>query len=374
MTEKERLLLQMYSSQKRKKIVIFSIVIVVMLALIASAFYFVITSQSFHLKKETITIEYGQKYIPDVKDFIDDTDISKVISFDCDIPNETAKDYVAVGDYKADIKTETPIVVFGKSVFTLKSTSEASIVVKDTTPPKFNTAPEVIDLYVNANENKPDLSKYFTATDLSGDCTISISDADVDYKTANKYNIKVTAMDKYENSKTTDCLVNIINPTLSISQTSIDMFVGDTKTLDIEYKGSDELIFKSSNGDIASVNSSGKIVAKAKGNCIITTSAGDIQVNCSVYISEKVEVPTTKESTTKKKVKQEQTATKKQTPTPKLSKKKYPNKDFLFTDGYTMDNVTDAAYSYLKKSGQSGSCVPLKNSEGIYIGMRVVFD
>ena len=39
-----------------------------------------------------------------------------------------------------------------------------------------------------------------------------------------------------------------------------------------------------------------------------------------------------------------------------------------------MDNVTDAAYSYLKASGKAGSCIPLKNDEGIYIGMRVVFN
>ena len=43
-------------------------------------------------------------------------------------------------------------------------------------------------------------------------------------------------------------------------------------------------------------------------------------------------------------------------------RKNYPNKDFLFTDGYTMDNVTEAAYAYLKESGKSGSCIPLKNS------------
>lgn len=374
MTEKEQLLLQMYSSQKRKKIIIFSIVIIVIIALIILAFHFVVTSQSFHLKKETITIEYGQKYVPDVKDFVNEADVSKVVSFNYDITNEDAKDYAVVGNYTVNIKTEAPIVIFGKTVFTLKSTSEASIVVKDTTPPEFNTVPEVIDLYINADNNKPELSKYFTATDLSGDCEISISDVDVDYKMANKYNIKVTATDKYDNSKTIDCLVNIINPTLSISQTSIDMFVGDTKTLDVEYKGNDELVLKSSNNDIASVNSNGKIVAKSKGNCVITASAGDIQVNCSVYVSKKVEVPTTKKSTTKKKVKQEQTTTKKQTATSKSSKKKYPNKDFLFTDGYTMENVADAAYNYLKKSGQSGSCIPLKNSEGIYIGMRVIFD
>lgn len=55
------------------------------------------------------------------------------------------------------------------------------------------------------------------------------------------------------------------------------------------------------------------------------------------------------------------------------TKEKAKNKDFLFTDGYTMENVTQAAQDYLKSSGMSGECIPLKDNEGIYIGMRVIF-
>ena len=57
----------------------------------------------------------------------------------------------------------------------------------------------------------------------------------------------------------------------------------------------------------------------------------------------------------------------------KPEKAKPSNKDFLFTDGYTMDNVTDAARNYLKSSGYAGECIPLQDNEGIYIGMRVIF-
>ena len=73
--------------------------------------------------------------------------------------------------------------------------------------------------------------------------------------------------------------------------------------------------------------------------------------------------------------KNENTTSKKEKPVtkPKPSKT-YKNKDFLFEDGYTMSNVADAASEYLYASGQSGKCIPLKDSEGIYIGMRVVFD
>lgn len=49
------------------------------------------------------------------------------------------------------------------------------------------------------------------------------------------------------------------------------------------------------------------------------------------------------------------------------------NKDFLFINGYTMDNVTQAAQDYLKSYNYSGECVPIKDDEGVYLGMRVIF-
>ena len=69
--------------------------------------------------------------------------------------------------------------------------------------------------------------------------------------------------------------------------------------------------------------------------------------------------PNTTTSSTKKEVEQNKT--------------KPSNKDFLFVDGYNMDNVTQAAQDYLKSSGYAGECIPLKDNEGIYIGMRVIF-
>ncbi len=49
------------------------------------------------------------------------------------------------------------------------------------------------------------------------------------------------------------------------------------------------------------------------------------------------------------------------------------NKDFLFADGYTMENVTQVATDYLKSYSWPGECIPIKDQEGVYIGMRVVF-
>lgn len=53
--------------------------------------------------------------------------------------------------------------------------------------------------------------------------------------------------------------------------------------------------------------------------------------------------------------------------------KKPANKEFLFTEGYTMENVSQVAQDYLKASGCPGECVPIKDSDGVYLGMKVIF-
>ena len=81
-----------------------------------------------------------------------------------------------------------------------------------------------------------------------------------------------------------------------------------------------------------------------------------------------------KKQETKEKAKENtQTTTASSENKEKNTKEKPANKDFLFTDGYTMDNVTQAAQDYLKSYDFSGECVPIKDNEGVYLGMRVIF-
>ena len=57
----------------------------------------------------------------------------------------------------------------------------------------------------------------------------------------------------------------------------------------------------------------------------------------------------------------------------KKTSEKPANKDFLFTEGYTMDNVTQAAQDYLKSYNSAGECILIKDNDGVYLGMRVIF-
>ena len=114
----------------------------------------------------------------------------------------------------------------------------------------------------------------------------------------------------------------------------------------------------------------------------ITNEITEININT---ISEQKSNENTKENIVEQpqeKVEETKNIEQTQTTTTKTSEKKEEtlkpqkpsNKDFLFTDGYTMENVSQIAENYLRSSGYAGKCIPLTDDEGIYIGMRVVFD
>ncbi len=46
-------------------------------------------------------------------------------------------------------------------------------------------------------------------------------------------------------------------------------------------------------------------------------------------------------------------------------------KYFLFSDGYTMQNVASACAEELKKIGKAGMCSPIQDENGIYLGMKL---
>jgi hypothetical protein len=389
MTDKEMLMIQMYSAQKKKKIIITVVIIaIIILGLCVSAFI-VISSQIVQLKQQSVTVEYGTIYTPEVIDFIDEKNVGCVTSFNCDIPNEKDKQYAEVGEYDITIGLKVPIILNNNKLFDMSYNKTATVVINDTTPPVFNQdCPKELTVYtIDENENKPDISKYFTASDISGDCKIATKDEDIDYTTANKHNVEVVATDKNNNTTSLNVLLNVVASSLTVNPSQLTMYVGDKQKLNVECKNNNKPKFLSSMEDICTVDDEGNVTAKSKGYCTITVTVQNLVATCDVQVTEKEVEPTTQSDTeqstkttqqqsgnTTTKSKQQASKKTQSSGSKSSSKKKYPNKDFLFKDGYTMDNVTDAAYKYLKESGQPGRCIPLKDSDGVYYGMRVEFD
>ena len=63
------------------------------------------------------------------------------------------------------------------------------------------------------------------------------------------------------------------------------------------------------------------------------------------------------------------------TPTPaQPSRPKPSNKQYLFSQGYDMSSAPSACQNDLLSSGYSGSCTPIQDGDGIYLGMQLIFN
>ncbi len=86
---------------------------------IGTAGYLLISSQSFNLSNDTITIEYGTYYNPSLTDFVDvDETVTKDnTSFKCNIENEEGKEYASIGEYDVSITHILFISISRKKLF-----------------------------------------------------------------------------------------------------------------------------------------------------------------------------------------------------------------------------------------------------------------
>ena len=404
MTNQEEILLSMYMKDKRKKNLIVFILIPAILIIGVSAFFgYTFYSQTYWtLKQSECVVEYGEEYIPRLSEFAD-YEKSKNLSeentiFKTDFKINTEKGYAEVGEYNVELIHQINYSLFGKHILTKDQTKTAKIIVKDTTAPVFSED-NPKEIYVFPTSENIDMSKCVNADDLSGVKSISIKGDDVDLKTPNTYSVECVATDIYDNSSKYELNIVVDNISITLSEQNISLEKGKDKVIKFEVGNNNKCInyaetikkavWKSSDEKVATVNN-GKIFAVAKGKCDITLTIDDFEVSCFVDVSEPVVEKRTEkkqkqsttvsggsQSTTQQTViqpqKQQSTQSQKKQSTTQSSTV-YKNKDFLFTDGYTMENVADAAYAYLKASGRAGSCIPIKNSEGVYLGMRVVFD
>lgn len=152
------------------------------------------SSNKLELKKNTFTVEYGEKISTNAKDYlVKDTD--KAVLKDTKIAikklkNEDEKDYAKVGVYKATAKYDNETVNF-------------TIEVKDTVKPEFVNFPEKVEVAKGYNE---DITTKFKAEDLS-EVTITVDTSKVDFNKTGEYKVKVVATDKYKNKAKKDCTI-----------------------------------------------------------------------------------------------------------------------------------------------------------------------
>ena len=173
--------------------------------------------------KETVKIEYGKTYNPNLKDIVKSYDDfnSKDLKLESTIKNEEGKEYPSVGKY--EIK-ET----YKKQEVTQK------VEVKDTTKPEL-TVPENIEILQGTDLSTFDFKSLLNATDLSELKDYEIDYSKVDANTVGEYELNVSIQDKYENKTDAKVKATVIEkPTINDDEVVVQEVVTNedgTKTV-----------------------------------------------------------------------------------------------------------------------------------------------
>lgn len=88
------------------------------------------------------------------------------------------------------------------------------------------------------------------------------------------------------NGVSAKCKVSVSNPTIRLSAKSVSIYKGKTRTLKATVTGkSKKVTWTSSNKNVATVSSKGKITAKKKGTAVISAKANGVTARCTVYVT-----------------------------------------------------------------------------------------
>lgn len=134
--------------------------------------------EKMKLKKENVTIEYGDKVSSDVKDYLDNTDeFLKDVKIEGIPNNESEKKYPNVGEYELTLKND-------------KEEQKVKLSVKDTVAPTFSDIKDSHEVEYGDKFNINGIK----AEDLSK-VELSLDDSKVNYKKSGTYKATIVAKD-----------------------------------------------------------------------------------------------------------------------------------------------------------------------------------
>lgn len=192
-------------------------------------------------------------------------------------------------------------------------------------------------------------------------------------------------------------IVDSVKPVINVKDNSLTFEVGEMKGINNYYSVSDnydaskDIKVKVKNIDKLNKNKTGtyKLVIKAW-----DTSGNTASKKLTVIIKDTKKEQEEKQKEEERQQQQQQSAQQSQAPStntnnnvsnsPATSNSSSPTqqpssstpvtRDYLFSQGYDMSSAPSACQSALMASGRSGSCTPLQDSNGIYLGMRLVLN
>lgn len=206
---------------KTKKGILIGILVLILLIFVGVLY--MNKDKTLQLNKETVEIEYGKTYNPNLKDVVKNYDDfnGKDLKLESTIKNEDGKEYPSVGKYEVK-------VTYKKQEITQK------VEVKDTTKPEL-TVPENIEILQGTDLSTFDFKSLLNATDLSELKDYEIDYSKVDANTVGEYEVNVSIQDKYENKTDTKVKATVIEkPTINDDEVVVQEVVTNedgTKTV-----------------------------------------------------------------------------------------------------------------------------------------------
>lgn len=206
---------------KKGKGILLGVVIIILVILVGVLY--INKDKTLQLNKETVKIEYGKTYNPNLKDIVKSYDDfnSKDLKLESTIKNEEGKEYPSVGKYEVK-------VTYKKQEVTQK------VEVKDTTKPEL-TVPENIEILQGTDLSTFDFKSLLNATDLSELKDYEIDYSKVDANTVGEYEVNVSIQDKYENKTDAKVKATVIEkPTINDDEVVVQEVVTNedgTKTV-----------------------------------------------------------------------------------------------------------------------------------------------
>ena len=222
MEEKKQNVIEKYLNTKSKKIAAGCVAG----ALLIGGVYYVTrdTSPDLSLKKEVVTVEYGQTYNPVFDQLVktkglDKDDVKYLknnVKIKNGIKNEDQKDYPAVGKYKVTVKYKD-------------ETKTVKVTVKDTTAPELNV-PDNTEVVKGTDLSTFDFKSLMSATDLAQLNEIQIDYSSVDVNTAGEYTAKASVEDVNKNKTEKEFKVTVVEPSTT-TEVQTDPTTGQKKTV-----------------------------------------------------------------------------------------------------------------------------------------------
>lgn len=264
---------------KNKKVLIGGLVGVVVI--IAVAIFMIMNSKNLVLKAEEVQVEFGENISLEASTYLDEEKVDKDIiaktTVTTDAPkqsnlsNNSVKDCPPVGEYTVTLKYSD-------------ETAEVKVKVVDTTKPKFTKYKDAVGVTKDCNPDMDRIVAEFQANDLS-EVKITVDDSQVDYSKVGKYKATVKATDKYNNEETRELTFEIVEPTIELNKKSDSIYVKENVVLKATIVGKDtKANFSSSNTDVATVDSNGKVTGKKAGSTTITAEANGVKATCKITV------------------------------------------------------------------------------------------